>query len=574
MAEKKKGNKKDWSDKKEEDEDEDEEDDEDDEEHDEDSSEDEENEQNEALMMRYYRQGLRHEQHVDNSLGGGVGCAVVVVKEDDDGEVLIKDIIQTPNNELQSQNNSNNNNKKKKKKNKIKQKKKKMKDKNKATRQQIVEQNRNERKKVLEADELVKVSEDEEEDSSIDPTSAALAAAAEAAAQAAASALTTTSTKVAENKEKLLKALDEFKKCVISDENNGDADEKYTEALKNVLNFAKRYPRIRLANQLLPEHAANLLRDMGFVEERGYLVKTLPQKAFIHSNIEELELLLTQLEMKDTKMYIDFSKITTIKHNSNVNIESIKRFKVGHADTIGRRPTMEDEIMILGSYRGKDELIGVFDGHGGRNAAVVASQILPVILEELLEKEFADDPKQGLREAFLRTHQQICKAKLQSGTTALVVLLTGNRMFIAHAGDSRGVLCRKGRAIRLTQDHKPNHPDEKKRIKKLGGKVVSGWGWFTKVYRVNGILSVARALGDEDLQPFVSWEPTIQEIDISSHDRFLILGCDGVWDKVSDKKAVSIVSKCKDPTKASEMLRDYAFKHGSTDNITVVVLYF
>jgi len=235
----------------------------------------------------------------------------------------------------------------------------------------------------------------------------------------------------------------------------------------------------------------------------------------------------------------------------------------------------------------------VFDGHGGRNAAVVASQVLPLILEEVLEKDYPDDPKQSLREAFLRTHQQICKARLQSGTTALVVLVMGNRMFIAHAGDSRGVLCRKGKAIRLTQDHKPNNPEEKKRIKKLGGKVVSGWGWFTKVYRVNGILSVARALGDEDLQPFVSWEPTIQEIDLSSHDRFLILGkllqfpfidecitktnslgCDGVWDKVSDKKAVSIVSKCKDPTKASEMLRDYAFKHGSTDNITVVVLYF
>jgi len=59
-------------------------------------------------------------------------------------------------------------------------------------------------------------------------------------------------------------------------------------------------------------------------------------------------------------MYIDLSKITTIKHNSNVNIESVKRFKVGHADTIGRRPTMEDEIMIIGSYRGKVRYYSVF----------------------------------------------------------------------------------------------------------------------------------------------------------------------------------------------------------------------
>jgi len=94
----------------------------------------------------------------------------------------------------------------------------------------------------------------------------------------------------------MARALDEFKLQVVNDsEDNAD---KYVEALKNVLNFAKRYPRIRLANQLLPEHSANLLRAMGFSEERGYLVKSLPQKALIHANIEELELILTQLEMK------------------------------------------------------------------------------------------------------------------------------------------------------------------------------------------------------------------------------------------------------------------------------------
>lgn len=119
----------------------------------------------------------------------------------------------------------------------------------------------------------------------------------------------------------MLRALDEFKKCVISGESNGDTDEKYTEALKNVLNFAKRYPRIRLANQLLPEHAANLLREMGFIEERGYLVKTLPQKALIHSNIEELELLLTQLEMKVRFL---FNKISLLSACSCVCVVFIR----------------------------------------------------------------------------------------------------------------------------------------------------------------------------------------------------------------------------------------------------------
>lgn len=42
-----------------------------------------------------------------------------------------------------------------------------------------------------------------------------------------------------------------------------------------------------------------------------------------------------------------------------------------------------------------------------------------------------------------------------TGCTANVVLMTPKKFFIANAGDSRSVLCRSGKAIALSQDHKP-----------------------------------------------------------------------------------------------------------------------
>lgn len=60
---------------------------------------------------------------------------------------------------------------------------------------------------------------------------------------------------------------------------------------------------------------------------------------------------------------------------------------------------------------------------------------------------------------------------------------------MANAGDSRCVLCRKGQAIEMSIDHKPEDAEELERIRKAGGKV-------TLDGRVNGGLNLSRAIGD------------------------------------------------------------------------------
>ena len=42
-----------------------------------------------------------------------------------------------------------------------------------------------------------------------------------------------------------------------------------------------------------------------------------------------------------------------------------------------------------------------------------------------------------------------------AGCTANVLLITPKKYFIANAGDSRSVLCKSGKAIALSSDHKP-----------------------------------------------------------------------------------------------------------------------
>ena len=105
--------------------------------------------------------------------------------------------------------------------------------------------------------------------------------------------------------------------------------------------------------------------------------------------------------------------------------------------------------------------------------------------------------------------------KAQENATRQRVLYTAN------VGDARIVLCRNGKALRLSYDHKGNDENEGKRISKAGGLILNN--------RVNGVLAVTRALGDSYLKDLVTGHPYTTETVIQpDQDEFLILACDGV----------------------------------------------
>jgi serine/threonine protein phosphatase PrpC len=56
---------------------------------------------------------------------------------------------------------------------------------------------------------------------------------------------------------------------------------------------------------------------------------------------------------------------------------------------------------------------------------------------------------EALNSAFRLMHEEIAKKGFDDGCAALVVYLTHDRIWLANAGDSRAIMCRKGRAVQI-----------------------------------------------------------------------------------------------------------------------------
>lgn len=262
-------------------------------------------------------------------------------------------------------------------------------------------------------------------------------------------------------------------------------------------------------------------------------------------------------------------------------------FRSGSCSEIGPKQCMEDEHICIDNlleHLGESANIpspgafyGVFDGHGGSDAAsFVRKNILKFIIED---SHFSTSVDNAIKSAFVKADHALADAHgldRSSGTTALTVLIFGRTMLVANAGDCRAVLGRRGRAIELSRDHKPNCTIERLRIEKLGGIIYDGY--------LNGQLSVARALGDWHMKgpkgssyP-LSAEPELQVTILTEEDEFLIMGCDGLWDVMSSQCAVTIVRKelmlHNDPQRCSGVLVREALKRNTCDNLTVVVVCF
>jgi len=165
-------------------------------------------------------------------------------------------------------------------------------------------------------------------------------------------------------------------------------------------------------------------------------------------------------------------------------------------------------------------------------------------------------------------HNEVIE-KYEDGTVALTVLIEihNQRLIISHLGDARAILIRNNGEIKqLTLEHRPNLMTEKERIENLGGYVNSN--------RVNGTLAVTRSIGDKKMSKYISHEPDVIIYPIQNEDIFLILGCDGLWDFLSNEEVALIATSYRRPDLAAAAIRDFAFSKGSEDNISVIVYNF
>lgn len=125
------------------------------------------------------------------------------------------------------------------------------------------------------------------------------------------------------------------------------------------------------------------------------------------------------------------------------------------------------------------------------------------------------------------------------GCTSCVALITKTEIYVANAGDSRCVLSKNGVAIYLSEDHKPDLENEKKRIEKAEG--------FVEDNRVKGVLSLSRSIGDLDYkrdpklppeEQMITAFPDVKCEKITSEHDFIVIACDGVWDCMTSQSVV------------------------------------
>jgi len=246
--------------------------------------------------------------------------------------------------------------------------------------------------------------------------------------------------------------------------------------------------------------------------------------------------------------------------------------KFGACGMQGWRRSMEDTHIAKLDIGDGISLFGVFDGHGGKEVACFTKNHLA---EEIMKMESfkKGDYKSCLEETFLKmdellttpngrkelaTYSKNANNKSGSlfsgeeednvaffaGCTACVALITKEEIYIANAGDSRCVASKKSGVLPLSIDHSPDVDTEIKRIEKAGGVIDYG--------RVNGSLNLTRSLGDlehklnsalKQEEQVITAFPEVRVEKRSADLKFLIIACDGIWDCLTNEKAVDFVNE-------------------------------
>jgi protein phosphatase 1L len=257
----------------------------------------------------------------------------------------------------------------------------------------------------------------------------------------------------------------------------------------------------------------------------------------------------------------------------------------------GRRDNNEDkDTKILNIDRRDKNMLpinffAVYDGHGGKYVSTFLSDKLPKYFMTAKEFPFT---KKYTANVFAEVQNNLKinhkNASTRCGSTCLCLIhyIENNENYINvfNVGDSRCIICRDTIAIPLTVDHKPMMPVEKRRIEKLGGNIY----FDGNDYRIKD-LSVSRAFGDLNVEPYVSAKPDIYKYRLEKTDRFIVLACDGLYDVMSNQDIVNFIlnesydesfyriNKNNNSVNIAKKLGELAIQMGSTDNITIIIIF-
>ena len=248
---------------------------------------------------------------------------------------------------------------------------------------------------------------------------------------------------------------------------------------------------------------------------------------------------------------------------------------------------------------------GIYDGHGGKGCSLY--------LKSKLHKNITEVSVKGIKNAVKLTEISFLENEAvniygevvdRSGSCACFLLIKDKKCIIANIGDSRCVVFKNKKVIFATMDHKPNVESEKKRIESAGGSIYQTNsviplyqnGKLIEIpWRVlPGRLSVCRTFGDIESKDekfggnknVIVALPDIFEFELNEEYNFAVIGCDGIFDVLSNMelmeciKIVLKINKNK-KKKINELCGDFAamiiksaLAKESFDNISCIVIIF
>lgn len=279
----------------------------------------------------------------------------------------------------------------------------------------------------------------------------------------------------------------------------------------------------------------------------------------------------------------------------------------------------------------KISYFAVFDGHGGEECSeFLEKNFLNYLVENA---NFPFDIKLSMVEACQKVEEgffkEFCKDKIEdsnfSGSCALIAVVFDNKVYIGNIGDSRAIMsiCGGTKVKQLTMDHKPDNVREFERALKNGSKiylddnddidrdeskipfikdktelekmkVVKEKSTEEKIFRVYpSDLAVMRTIGDikakkkeyGGIPGTIINIPEIFIYDINGNDDFIVLGCDGIFDDLSNEEVINAAwmaykHRAKEKNydmhestkEACDLVIRVALEKQTTDNLSCIII--
>jgi protein phosphatase len=247
----------------------------------------------------------------------------------------------------------------------------------------------------------------------------------------------------------------------------------------------------------------------------------------------------------------------------------VKAYGLTH---VGRqRQHNEDSFLVADEAK----LFLVADGMGGHAAGEIASRIAVDSISEFIVHTKEDDGTwpHAYDEHFSRTTNRLMAALRMAntrvleamrkdarlrgmGTTVVACMSDGDKMSVAHVGDSRGYMIRKGKISRITSDHSW-----------VFEQVQAGMLTEAEAEKHPLRNVITRALGGA-----LSVNPDASEIDSKPGDIYLLCS-DGLTGMVPEEEILKLVTaNADDLEKACTQLIEKANEHGGMDNVTAILV--